>query len=39
MATSLGLPCYVEKPPTLDWAELDKMIESLAMEVTLDANK
>ena len=27
-ATSLGLPTYVEKPPTLDHVELDKMIAS-----------
>jgi predicted dehydrogenase len=25
-ATALGLPVYVEKPPTLDYAELEKMI-------------
>jgi len=25
-ATSLGLPCYIEKPPTLDHAELERMI-------------
>jgi predicted dehydrogenase len=25
-ATALGLPCYVEKPPTLDHAELNRMI-------------
>jgi predicted dehydrogenase len=25
-ATALGLPTYVEKPPTLDFAELDRMI-------------
>ncbi len=25
-ATALGLPCYVEKPPTLDYEELEKMI-------------
>ena len=25
-ATALGLPTYVEKPPTLDYAELEKMI-------------
>ena len=25
-ATAYGLPCYVEKPPTLDYAELEKMI-------------
>lgn len=25
-ATERGLPVYLEKPPTLDWAELEKMI-------------
>jgi predicted dehydrogenase len=25
-ATSFGLPCYIEKPPSLDFAELEKMI-------------
>jgi predicted dehydrogenase len=25
-AAALGLPCYVEKPPTLDYAELEQMI-------------
>lgn len=25
-ATAYGLPTYLEKPPTLDWAELQKMI-------------
>lgn len=24
--TALGIPVYLEKPPTLDWAELDRMI-------------
>jgi len=24
--TSLGLPCYIEKPPTLDYSELERMI-------------
>lgn len=24
--TSYGLPAYVEKPPTLDWQELDRMV-------------
>jgi predicted dehydrogenase len=27
-ATALGLPTYVEKPPTLDYAELERMITS-----------
>jgi predicted dehydrogenase len=27
-ATALGLPVYLEKPPTLDWAELEKMIRA-----------
>jgi predicted dehydrogenase len=27
-ATALGLPTYVEKPPTLDYAELEQMIEN-----------
>lgn len=27
-ATEFGLPAYVEKPPTLDYAELEKMIEA-----------
>lgn len=26
LATSLGLPCYLEKPPTLDHVELEQMI-------------
>lgn len=26
-ATALGLPTYVEKPPTLDYAELERMIQ------------
>ncbi len=26
LATGYGVPCYVEKPPTLDYAELDRMI-------------
>jgi predicted dehydrogenase len=26
--TALGLPCYLEKPPTLDHAELERMIEA-----------
>jgi predicted dehydrogenase len=25
-AVAYGLPCYIEKPPTLDYAELDRMI-------------
>src|SRR5687768_4212967 len=27
-ATSLGLPTYLEKPPTLDYAELERMIQA-----------
>ncbi len=26
-AAALGLPCYLEKPPTLDYSELDRMIQ------------
>ena len=27
-ATARGLPVYLEKPPTLDWAELERMIDA-----------
>jgi len=26
LITAYGIPCYVEKPPTLDYAEIDRMI-------------
>ena len=33
--TALGLPCYLEKPPTLDHAELERMISADRAEVTV----